>query len=818
VRELPTGTVTFSFTDVEGSTRLLHELGAELYGEALAEHRHLLREAFAAHGGVEVDTQGDAFFVAFARASDAAAAADRAQASLAHTPIRVRVGLHTGEAELSDEGYVGMDVHLGARIAAAGHGGQVLASEQTARLLGNAQLRDLGLHRLKDVGEVRVYQVGTGDFPPLATLHQLHLPTPASPLVGRMKELVDVARLLTAERARVVTLTGPGGTGKTRFSIAAAEESLDAFSGGVWFVDLSPVRDPALVVDAIGSSLDAQVAVREHIGDRELLLVLDNLEQVVDAAGDIADLVGTCPALQLLCTSREPLRIAAEREYRLKPLPESPAIELLRQRVRSAVSSAEVNYDVAAAICERLDRLPLAIELAAARVRVFEPAALLERLERRLPLLTSRSRDLPARQRTLHDTIAWSYELLDGDEQQVFRRFAVFAGGATLAAVEGVCEGDADLVEALVDKSLLRRRGDRFVMLETIREFAAERLEESDEAGAVRRRHAQYLLDLALPANLTATADGPMDHRTVDAELQNVRAALDWALETGELELGLRLAIAVEQSWVTQNPREGYQRTAAFLERGGGTVQGILLADALRVCAGCTYVVGEHELGTEFIERSLEEYRRLGDEVGIGHMLMRVAVEATRVGDNERAMALANESLERCARAGYRRGEPQALLVLANVAFNEGRLDTALQHLRRSAQLSHEIGFTWWEAAMLGGVAEGELGLGLVAEAAASARQALAVARSIGDRQGSVWALGLLAAAEARAAHMEAAGRCWGAVEAEETRARVGQWEDQRDELAAQVFERADETFERARAIGRSLSLDEAARLALSDA
>jgi predicted ATPase/class 3 adenylate cyclase len=499
--DLPTGTVTFLFTDVEGSTRLLHEYG-ERYADLLAEHRRLLREAFARHGGVEVDTQGDAFFYAFARASAALAAAREAQDALERTPVRVRIGIHTGEPELTEEGYVGLDVHKAARIAAAGHGGQVLVSEQTARLTGGAGLRDLGEHRLKDLtAPERIYQAGAGDFPPPKTLYRTNLPVPANPLVGRKKELIDVVRLLAVDRARAVTLVGPGGIGKTRFSLAAAAELVDHFPDGTWFVDLSAVRDPALVLSAIASALAAQVELSEHIADRQLLLVLDNLEQVVEAAANLSDLLAACPKLQLLGTSREPLRIAAEVEYGLRPLPESPAVELFRQRARAAARGLEVDYSLAADICARVDSLPLAIELAAARVKVLDPSSLRERLERRLPLLASRSRDLPERQRTLHATIAWSYELLSAEEQELFRQLAVFAGGATLDAAERVAEADLDVLESLVDKSLLRRRGDRFTMLETIREYAAERLHEADDADLVRRRHADFFLALAESAS-----------------------------------------------------------------------------------------------------------------------------------------------------------------------------------------------------------------------------------------------------------------------------------------------------------------------------
>src|SRR3954453_10230067 len=492
--DLPRGTVTFLFTDVEASTRLLAEHG-DAYADLLAEHRRLLRDAFTAHGGVEVDTQGDAFFVAFARASDAAAAAAAGRRALELTPVRVRMGLHTGEPQVTEEGYVGMDVHRGARIAAVGHGGQVLVSDQTARLLGGTDLRDLGVHRLKDVGETRIYQIGEGEFPPLRTLYQTNLPTPPNPLIGRKKELTDVMRLLAVDRARVVTITGPGGTGKTRFSIAVASEVTDVFGDGTWFVDLSAVRDPALVLAAIGAVLGARGEVAGHIGEGGILIVLDNLEQVVAAAADLSSLVAACPRLQLLGTSRETLRLAAEREYPLRTVPESPAVERFRQR---AGVNGEIPYELAAAICERVDRLPLAIGLAAARVRVLEPAVLLERLEQRLPLLTSRSRDLPERQRTLQATIGWSWEILAADEQELFQRLAVFAGGATLEAAETVCDADVDLLESLVDKSLLRRRGERFVLLETIREFAAERLVESGENDAVRLGHAEYYARLAV--------------------------------------------------------------------------------------------------------------------------------------------------------------------------------------------------------------------------------------------------------------------------------------------------------------------------------
>ncbi len=305
-RDLPTGTVTFLFTDVEGSTRLLHALGSDAYAEALAEHRRIVREAFTAHGGVEVDTQGDAFFVAFPTAPGALAAAAEAGERLTG-PIRVRIGLHTGTPLLTDEGYVGADVHRAARIAAAGHGGQVLVSSATAPLV-DVELTDLGEHRLNDLtAPERIYQLGEREHPPLKTLYQTNLPVPATPFLGRDTELAEIAALLARDEVRLLTLTGPGGTGKTRLALQAAASAADAFAGGVWWVPLAPLRDPQLVLPTAAQALGASGDLSEHIGDRRLLLLLDNFEHLVSAAADVAPLLSACPNLTLLVTSREPL-------------------------------------------------------------------------------------------------------------------------------------------------------------------------------------------------------------------------------------------------------------------------------------------------------------------------------------------------------------------------------------------------------------------------------------------------------------------------------------------------------------------------------
>jgi Adenylate and Guanylate cyclase catalytic domain/AAA ATPase domain len=424
--ELPTGTVTFLFTDIEGSTRLLEELGPS-YASTLAEHRRVLREAFARHGGVEVDTQGDAFFVAFSSASAAVAAAAEAQAALS---VPVRMGIHTGEPQRTDSGYVGIDVHRAARICSAGHGGQVLVSETTQRLLDGTELGDLGEHRLKDLGQaLRLYQLGAGEFPPLRSLNQTNLPAQPSALVGRETELAQLLSLVS--ESRLVTLTGPGGSGKTRLALQVAAELVERFEGGVFFVALASVTDAELVLPTVAQTIGAQDGLADHIRDRHTLLLLDNLEQVLAVAPALSELLERCPKLGLLVTSRALLRIAGERDYPVDPLPEADAVELFRTR---AVTSEplEAVYE----ICRRLDGLPLALELAAARTRLLSPVQLLERLERALPVLTGGRRDAPERQRTLRATIEWSYELLEPGEQELFRRLSVFAGSFTLASAE----------------------------------------------------------------------------------------------------------------------------------------------------------------------------------------------------------------------------------------------------------------------------------------------------------------------------------------------------------------------------------------------
>ncbi|MEA2551725.1 MAG: hypothetical protein QOE25_1494, partial [Actinomycetota bacterium] len=492
----PAGTVTLLFTDIEGSTRLLEELG-DSYVETLAEHNRSLRASVENHRGIELNTWGDAFFVAFHSASDAVAAAIEAQGALeASGSVKVRMGIHTGEPIRAGEGYIGMDVHRAARIAAAGHGGQILLSRATYELLDPAGLRDLGSHRLKDVGEIQLFQVGDAVFPEVAGARSSNLPTFDPVLIGREEEQADLVRLFREGR-RLVTVTGTGGIGKTRIAIEVAAGLTDEFPDGAWLVDLSMVRDPELVESVIGGVLGTTMEPAAFLGGLKSLLVLDNFEQVVGAAGVVSMLLAGCPGVACLVTSREALRIQGEQAYALPPLSEAAAVALFLERARALDPGFDADYEMMKAICRRVDRIPLAIELAAARSRLLDASELLARLDARLPVLSSGARDAPARHRTLEATVAWSYALLAERERGLFARLSVFAGGWTLQAAEDVCAADIDSLEQLVEKSLVRAEQGRFDMFETIRTYALERLDEDARADETRRRHTTYYTELA---------------------------------------------------------------------------------------------------------------------------------------------------------------------------------------------------------------------------------------------------------------------------------------------------------------------------------
>src|SRR5919197_1961785 len=543
-RVLPSGTITFLFTDIEGSTRLLHELGEEAYGELLSGHHRLCREAWDQHRGVEVDIEGDAFFVVFERADDAVAAAEDAQAKLSAGGLKVRMGLHTGPVLLRETGYVGGELHRAARIAACGHGGQVILSQATTSLLDERfPLVSLGEHRLKDFDEpIALYQLGEERFPPLRTISNTNLPRPASSFVGRERELQDVLARIDGG-ARLVTLTGPGGSGKTRLALEAATTLVPMYKAGVFWVGLAALRDPALVPEQIAQTLGAKDSVAEHIGEREMLLLLDNLEQVIGAAPQLSKLISACPNLTLLCTSRELLRVHGEVEYEVLPLASAEAVSLFCAR-----SGLEESGEIAE-LCAHLDNLPLAVELAAARTKALTPAQILERLASRLDLLKG-GRDADPRQQTLRTTIEWSYLLLSGEEQRIVRALSVFVGGCTLETAEEVCDAELDILQSLVEKSLLRFSAGRYWMLETIREFASEHLQGDNDREQLLRRHADHYL--ALATRLAANDSEPLQPagiRLLADEHDNLRAAGSWFHDAGESDAELRLVCALPEFW-----------------------------------------------------------------------------------------------------------------------------------------------------------------------------------------------------------------------------------------------------------------------------
>jgi predicted ATPase/class 3 adenylate cyclase len=815
-RELPSGTVTFLFTDIEGSTRLLDELG-DAYAEALAEHRRQLRAVFERHGGIEVDTQGDAFFVAFPRAGDALAAAAEGQRVLEDGPIRVRMGVHTGEPTVTEEGYVGIDVHRAARIAAAGHGGQLLVSQTTHDLAADGVLRDLGEHRLKDLSAPeRLYQLGVDDFPPLRTLHQSNLPVPATPFVGREDELAGVRTTLARREVRLLTLTGAGGSGKTRLALQAAGAAADDYPQGVWWVPLAPVRDAESVFEAAARGLGVSGPLAESIGQRRLLLLLDNFEHVIGAAADLSQLLSACPNLDLLVTSRERLQLGGEHVYPVPVLNRPDARALFVARARAVRPEFEPGPALDE-LCNRLDDLPLALELAAARTTILTTEQLLARLGQRLDLLRG-GRDADLRQQTLRATIEWSYDLLDQNERELFARLSVFDGGCTLEAAEGVCDAGLDGLQSLVDKSLVRlREGERFWMLESVREFALERLRESGDEDDVRRRHAEFFLQLAESAHLSAeTVDLGQRHDLAIPEQDNLRGAIDQALERGDALLGLRIAVALEQFWVVQDPNEGRRRLELLLA-AAPEAPAPWRARALRTLGGATYIAGDFERGTELHQQSLEEFRSLGDELAAAHLLNRLATEAMRSGDPSRAKRLSDESLETHRRYRSPSGEALALGLLAELAAGEGRLTEAIEVALQSAASAAEVGFVWWQLHQLYHACEWSLALEHLGEAEAHGSAALRIAHEIGDRMMTIYLLSLVARCAIEHEDAERAGRLWGAIETEEARAPMGQWEMEREAYAAPLLRRAGAGFERGRALGRTLSLDEAVKQALDE-
>jgi predicted ATPase/class 3 adenylate cyclase/Tfp pilus assembly protein PilF len=911
----PTGTVTFLFTDIEGSTRMW-ERSPQAMQAALARHDEILRWAIEERGGYVFKTVGDAFCCAFWTATDALDAALEVQRTLFDEewqetgPLRVRMALHTGAAEEREGDYLGPPVNRVARLLSAGHGGQVLLSLPTQELVRDqlpvgTSLMDLGERHLKDLFRPeRVFQLLAtelpSEFPALRTLeaYRNNLPLQPTPLIGREKEVSEVRDLLSAEATRLLTLTGPGGIGKTRLALQAAADLLEDFPDGTFFSQLATLTEAELLLPAVAETLEVRETgeqpleerLKDYLGERQLLLLLDNFEQVLGAAPAVTELLAVAPALKVLATSRAPLGLYGEHEYPVPPLTlpdlkRPPPLERLTQyeavglfveRARALKPDFSITNESAPAvaeICVRLDGLPLAIELAAARIKMLPPKTMLHRLSSRLKLLTGGARDLPERQRTLRGTIEWSHTLLDEGEQLLFARLAVFSGGRTLEAIEAICDSEGDLpvdafdgISSLVDKSLLRQEegpsGEpRFVMLETVHEFAREKLEESAEAEVVKRVHAEYFLTLAEEANPQLKGPDQLQWlERLEVEHDNMMAALTWALERREAEVVLRLGGALWWFWSVRGyhseGRRWLEEVLAMDGRGSPEVRAMALAGAgtlaseqgdldrgqeaceeglellaneareaklwLLACLGWVAWTRE-ELGQarELFEESLALSREMSDTWWLATSLSNLAVVSHSLGDSERATELYEQSMDLFRELGDKQSLARCLNDLGMVVYSQGDLGRATQLTEEAVALFRELGNR-------GGVSVGLYNLGWIAllqddlgRAADLYGESLSLSWVIGLNplvQSALEGFACLAAAKGDA---ERAARLWGAAQALQERKGISRDTDFLAEADARIYAvrtgMEEEVWEEAWRKGRAMSLDEAVSYALEE-
>ena len=791
-------TVTFVFSDLEGSTRLLATL-RDAYGPLLEAYHDLIESVFANHGGTQLDQAGDGLFHSFPSARAAVSAAMEAQTAMASrewpggATVRARMGAHTGEAVTRRSGYVGMDVHRAARIAAAGHGGQVLLSQVTrdlvaADLPAESSLTDLGEHWLKDLAQPEhLYQVTAAGlpqaFPPLKSLVTLpnNLPRHLNSFVGRQSDVAEVRRLTT--ESPLVTLTGPGGVGKTRLAIQVAAELLDTFADGVWLVELETLTDENLVAQqvAVGlgiaeaSDADAQESVLGHLRTRQVLLILDNCEHVIGACARLAAaLLRGSPGLRIIATSREALGVSGERLYPVRSLAlpvsaktmsaaaaaEFEAVDLFCERARAADPSFLITDENAGAIveiCERLDGIPLAIELAAARVRALSPKQIAERLDDRFRLLTGGSRTVMPRHQTLRAAIDWSFDLLPDTERSVLWRLSVFSGAFSLEAAEAVCADSGvesyeviDHVTRLVEKSLVNRQGDRYRLLETVRGYARERSLEAGDAAGAYQRHRDWYLDFvrrAAPAFFRG-AESAATLDAVEAEHDNLRTALSWSLnEPGGGNAALELASGLWRFWEIRGYlREGRQWLERVLAATTGDTS-TARADVLTAAGILAAAQGDHAAAVRYHEESLALQEQLGTKQAVQFALHNLANAALHTGDLARARTLYERAI---AIAGS--DDPNRAFVyvnLADVADSQGDADAARRNYEQAIEIVAASGDAWGMAHAQSSYAQFATRHGEHAAAREGYERALATYRQLGDQRGEARLMTLLADVDA---------------------------------------------------------------------
>jgi predicted ATPase/class 3 adenylate cyclase len=867
---LPTGTVTFFFSDIEGSTRLIQQLG-ERYPDVLLAHHTIQRDALAANGGYELRTEGDSFFIVFKSALEACAGAAAVQKMLAKHAwpddgqVRVRIGLHTGEATLVGNEYLGLDVHRAARVASAGHGGQVLVSEATRALVDHAlppglTLKDLGMHRLKDLARPeRLFQLTVeglpADFPPLKTLEATpnNLPTQLTSFIGRDDQVREARQLL--ERSRLLTLTGPGGTGKTRLSLQIAAGVLDQFPDGVYFVPLSAVHDPELVASAIARALAIPTtgsrrpmdALLDHLREKQTLLVLDNFEQLLKAAPIATQLLEGSAGLRVLVSSRTALRVSGEQEFPVPPLalPDLKALpglaalsqfEAVRLFIERAVAvkpdfqATSENARAIAGICQRVDGLPLAIELAAARVKLFSPQALLSRLEKSLSALGSGARDAPARQQTLRGAILWSYDMLDAGGRRLLARVSVFARGGNLEQLEPVCgpaeDVGGDVVESLdqlADQSLLRRLPDfdepRFLMLQTIRDFATERLEESGEAHLIRDRHVKAFIALAQEAQ--PHLFGPRRKEWLDRledDHDNFRAALDWTVASGDARSAMELSTGIWRFWQMRGHlHEGRRRMDEVLAMPNSGEFPKERLTALEAAGGLAYWQADMQVAQRFYDECLALTRTLGDDRALANALYNAAFPRV-VGRQAIAEAqlMLEEALPLFRKIGDQTGIARALWGIGNALYFARENADARPVLEEAVALNRKLDDRFglgWSVHTLGLVT---FNLGDFERSRDSWIEAIHLFAAAGDVPGMVLQLDNLSALARHDGDFLRAGRLWAAASAHQESSGTGLGRLLREEEARSGREGLnDEEAARVWAEGQAMSLEQAVAYAL---